>query len=274
MSFLVMLLVIWVEQFSSLRRRIQQDGWWLRQLRAAESGAASVTWRLWLRQVVLPALLLAGVLLLLRPLAYGWLALPVHLLVLLYALGRGDLLGSLGPFRDAWRRGDREAAFLAMQRDMGLTPTEPQGLLAEAQGYLLQQAYQRFFAVIFCYALGGPVLALTYRLITLLEEQAADERVRGQAARLRHALDWLPVRLLAGAFALVGDFLAVGRVMLHDLLNGRVSAARLVTASGRAAADLAESDEAGVASLDQLWQLLIRAAMLWYAAWAVLLLLL
>ena len=80
------------------------------------------------------------------------------------------------------------------------------------------------------------------------------------------------MRLLAGAFALVGDFTAVGRVLLHDLLNWQAGAARLVAVSGQAAADLEDARD-GVATLDQLWQLLIRAAMLWYAAWAVWLLL-
>ena len=57
MSFLVMLLVIWVEKFSALRQRIQQDGWWLRQLRGLEATQAGDAWQL-LRLVLLPMLLL------------------------------------------------------------------------------------------------------------------------------------------------------------------------------------------------------------------------
>ena len=274
MSFLVMLLVIWVEKFSALRQRIQQDGWWLRQLRGLEATQAGDAWQL-LRLVLLPMLLLALLLWLLQSVAYGWLALPVHFLVLVYALGRGDVMASLGPFRDAWRRGDREAAYLAMQRDLGLVAEGESSLLGQVQAHLLWQAYQSFFAVIFWYALAGPVFALAYRLLALLEEHAASPTLRQQVCKMRHALDWLPVRLLAGAFALVGDFTAVGRVLLHDLLNWQAGAARLVAVSGQAAADLSDAGNAsdGVATLDQLWQLLIRAAMFWYAAWAVWLLL-
>jgi AmpE protein len=36
MNFLVLLLVLWVEKFSAGRRRIQQDGPWLRWLLRAE----------------------------------------------------------------------------------------------------------------------------------------------------------------------------------------------------------------------------------------------
>ena len=94
MSFLVLLLAVWVEKFSAGRQRIQQDGWWLEQLRRVEAAPAwqAAPWLSLARLVLLPVLLLALLLWLLTSVAYGWLALPVHLLVLIYALGRGDVL--------------------------------------------------------------------------------------------------------------------------------------------------------------------------------------
>ena len=121
MSFLVLLLAVWVEKFSAGRQRIQQDGGWLRQLARVEA-APSLQASPWLSLVLLvlvPVLLLGVLLLLLKSVAYGWLALPVHLLVLIYGLGRGDVLAALGPFRDAWRRDDTEAAYLVAARALG-----------------------------------------------------------------------------------------------------------------------------------------------------------
>ena len=111
MSFLVLLLVLWVEKFSAWRAVVQQDGPWLRLLARAEARiqGQDQPWLALLTVVGIPLLGLALVLTLLAPLAYGWLALPVHLLVLVYSLGRGDLHAALGPFRDSWRRGDGEA---------------------------------------------------------------------------------------------------------------------------------------------------------------------
>lgn len=273
MSFLVLLLVLWVEKFSAGRRRIQQDGPWLRWLARVEGGSPWLALGL---AVLLPTLLLGLLLLALKPLAYGWLALPVHLLVLVYSLGRGDVLVALGPFRDAWRRGDEQAALHVAERDLGLAADGEAELLERVQDYELWQAYQGFFAVIFWYALLGPLPALAYRLLALSAEQATQAGVRERAAQLRHALDWLPVRVLAASFALVGNFAAVSRAVLHDLLAWDVSAARLVASAGRAAGELPEPQpgEAGVGSLDELWQLLIRAAVLWYAAFALWILLL
>jgi AmpE protein len=272
MSFLVLLLVLWVEKFSAGRGKIQQDGPWLRLLAWAERQPDFIEgpWLAILLLVALPLAALALLLALLEPWAYGWLALPVHLLVLVYSLGRGDLQVALGPFRDSWRRGDAEAAYLVACRDLGVQVEEEDRLLPQVQNYLLWQAYQSFFAVIFWYALLGPLAALAYRLLALITEHSQQPIVRERAQLWRHGLDWLPVRVLATSFALVGNFLAVSRVLLHELLSWQISAAQVVASAGRAAADTPEQalGEAGVQSLDGLWQLQVRAALLWYAGFA------
>ncbi len=271
MSFLVILLVLWVEKFSAGRLRIQQDGVWLAQLQRLQSGSVQqAPWLCLALLVLLPVLALGLVLLILEPLAYGWLALPVHLLVLIYSLGRGDLLATLGPFRDAWRRGDAQAAYHVAERDLGLQPEEGVELLQQVQGHLLWQAYQSFFAVIFWYLLLGPMAALAYRLLALSAEHAEQPALRERAVQLRHAFDWLPSRVLASSFALVGNFVAVSRALLHELLSWDISAAQLVAKAGRAAGEMPAPvmGEEGVETLDQLWQLLIRAAVVWYAGYA------
>ena len=272
MSFLVLLLAVWVEKFSALRHRVQRDGAWLGELTRLQASPrlGNRPWLILTLLVLLPAILLGLLLWVLEPVAYGLLALPVHLLVVIYSLGRGDLLGGLGPFRDAWRREDLQAAAHVAQRDLGICADSGEQLLERVQGHLLWQAYQSFFAVIFWYFLLGPVAALSYRLLALAAEHGTAPALVERAGQLRHAFDWLPVRLLAASFALVGNFVAVSRVMLHELLNWNISAAQLVEKVGLVAGEIpapvAGAD--GVNSLDQLWELLLRAALLWYAGFA------
>ncbi|WP_268798065.1 regulatory signaling modulator protein AmpE [Pseudomonas huanghezhanensis] len=272
MSFLVLLLAVWIEKFSALRQRVQRDGPWLRQLGRLESNprTARRPWMILAGMVLLPVLVLALVLLVLGSVAYGWLALPIHLLVLIYSLGRGDVKADLGPFRDACRRGDQEAAVLVAERDLGVEADNSEQLLQGVQSYLLWQIYQSFFAVIFWYFLLGPVAALSYRLLALAAEHGKTPALMERAAQLRHAFDWIPVRLLAASFALVGNFVAVSRVMLHELLNWNISAARLITNVGCVAGEVPAPAMGveGVSSLDVLWELLIRAAIVWYASFA------
>jgi AmpE protein len=273
MIFLVLLLVLLAEKFSGLRQRVQRDGFFLGELHRLEArpGLAREPWLVLGIGVALPALLLAFVLYALQPVAYGLLALPVHLLVLIYSLGRGDITVGLGPFRDAWRREDTQAAVHVAERDMGVTADTGASLLQRVQGHLLWEAYQSFFAVIFWYAALGPVAALVYRLVALVAEQSRHPAVAVRAQRLRHALDWLPVRLLAASFALVGNFVAVSRVMLHEVLSWEITAAALIDRVGRVAGDVPAPvvGQVGVETLDSLWQMVVRAGVLWYAVLAV-----
>ena len=272
MSFLVLLLAVWIEKFSALRHRIQRDGGWVRELNKLEVSPrlAKSPWLILVILVLLPVALLGLLLLVLDPVAYGLLALPVHLLVVIYSLGRGDLLAGLGPFRDAWRREDLQAAAHVADRDVGICADSGEQLLERVEGHLLWEAYQSFFAVIFWYFVLGPVAALSYRLLALAVEHGQNPAVVERAAKLRHAFDWVPVRLLAASFALVGNFVAVGRVMLNELLNWNISAAQLIEKVGLVAGEIPAPvvGPDGINNLDRIWELLLRAAVLWYAGFA------
>ena len=246
---------------------------WLRELHKLEASPklANKPWWVLAILILFPVLVLGLLLWVLEPVAYGLLVLPVHLLVLIYSLGRGDLLAGLGPVRDAWRRGDLQASAHVAERDIGVRADSGEQLLENVQSHLLWQAYQSFFAVIFWYFLLGPVAALSYRLLALAAEHSKNPELVERAQQLRHAFDWLPVRLLAASFALVGNFAAVTRVMLHELLSWDISAEQLINKAGCAAAEIPapQVGPEGVASLDALWALLLRAAVLWYTGFAV-----
>ena len=156
------------------------------------------------------------------------------------------------------------------KRDLNICADSGEQLLDRVQEHLLWQAYQSFFAVIFWYFLLGPVAALAYRLLALAQEHGQNPALVERAAQLRHAFDWVPVRLLAASFALVGNFVAVSRVMLHELLNWNISAAQLINKVGLAAGEIPPPTVGpeGVNTLDCLWELLLRAAVLWYAGFA------
>ncbi len=269
MIFLVVLLVLLIDKLTDWRRDVQQDGPWLQWLRRVEQRSGSgIPWLGLALVVLLPVLVLGLLLLALKPLAYGWLSLPLHVLVLLYSLGRGQGKREFGAFRDAWRRGDEEAAALVAERDLKLSAADAPSLLHAVEAQLLWRSHQGFFAVIFWYVLLGPVAALAYRLLALTLDHARDQAMREQAEQLRHAFDWLPVRVLLASFGLVGNFVAVNRALLNDLLHWDIPASRLLAEVGPVAADLGESvqGEAGIARLDSLAALLVRTRMLWYAA--------
>lgn len=272
MSFLVLLMALWFEKFSAMRHGVQRDGFFLGELaRLERSGQRQPGWVLAI-MVLAPVALLVLLLHVLEPVAYGLLALPVHLLVLIYSLGRGDVKAPLGPLRDAWRRGDDQAALHVAERDLGLVADGPRSLMERVQSQLLWQVYQGFFAVIFWYFVLGPAAALAYRLLALCTEHSRQPALQTRAEQLRHIMDWLPVRVVALSFALVGNFVSVTRVMLHEVLNWHISAAHLVARVGRIADDIPDEEdtERGLGRLDSLWELVLRCGVLWYAVFALL----
>lgn len=270
MIFLVVVLALLIDKLTDWRRAVQDDGPWLRLLQHVEGGS-DPRYGPWLSLfvlVLLPVLLLGLLLLALEPLAYGWLSLPLHLLVLLYSLGRGQGKRELGPFRDAWRRGDEEAAALVAERDLNLSASDAPSLLRAVEAQLLWRSHQGFFAVIFWYVLLGPLAALAYRLLALTIEHAKADAIRERAGQFRHAFDWLPVRVLLASFGLVGNFVAANRAMLDNLLHWGIPAQQLLADVGPVAADLEESyaGQAGITRLDSLAAMLVRTRILWYAA--------
>ena len=270
MSFLVLILTILIEKLSSWRQALQKDQWWYEQLARCKKLLPRQNSLALVLALSLPIIGLAILLIVLKSIAYGLLLIPVHLAVLVYSLSRGDVRVALGPFRDAWRRQDTHAASLAAQRDLLIQSEEPVGLIQAVQGYLLWQGFQGFFAVIFFYLIAGPLAALAYRLLVLTSEQATWPEAAGKATRLLHILDWLPVRLLSASFALIGNFITVNRALMHDLLCINEPANSLLSKAGRAAVE-AENDalgEKGTTILDNLWLLLVRSAVLWFASLA------
>ena len=79
MSFVVLLLAILIEKFSALRQRLQRDSGWVRELHKLEASTrlANRPWWVLVILVLLPVMLLGLLLVVLDPVAYGLLALPV-----------------------------------------------------------------------------------------------------------------------------------------------------------------------------------------------------
>lgn len=261
MSFIVLILVVLLEKLTALRAAVQTDRLWLKGLGYVEAHQCAA-WLALVLVVALPLVVVASVLGLAETVFYGLLALPVHVLLVLYALGRGDVRTQMGPSTDALRRGDEQGAIYAAERDLGLSR---QPIFTTLQQHLVWRAYEGFFAVIFWYVLLGPVVALGYRLLDLTERHGSDD-VQLLAKQLRHGLDWLPSRFFAFSLALVGSFSAVAQTVMHELFNWSLSIARYVSDAALAAVGSELVGE--VSDLQTLWLLLVRAAVLWYAVFA------
>lgn len=132
-------------------------------------------------------------------------------LALMASLGPRDLIGQVRRYLDAVQEHDPlRADIVAAQIIDEPIPAERETLHRRMVVALLAKANDWLPAVVFWFALLGPVGAVGYRLASVLREQCRGEisgsRFCAAAESLHAILAWAPARLTALAYALMGSF--------------------------------------------------------------------
>lgn len=173
----------------------------------------------------------------------NWWALtwPLDLAVLVFVMGVPGWRNPLRAYGEAWRRGDAQAAWhhvnhLLAAEDRGLS-TEPTHLHRLLTRQLIAVVFERYFLLIFWYALLGPAGAIGARLALALRDHWPHPAARPAFARLVFLLAWIPARLVSISFGIAGDlagwlanrrgrliaFRADAASLLFDSANGALS---------------------------------------------------
>lgn len=140
-----------------------------------------------------------------------WVALPCHAAALYFALGARSLRDHAEPIAAALQRGDLAAARLLtghiVSRDTA--QADAPALAKAAVESTLENGNDAIFGALFWFAVAGAPGAVLYRLANTLDAMWGYRTPRflhfGRcAARLDDALNWLPARLTATSYALLG----------------------------------------------------------------------
>ncbi len=226
MSLLAILVALALEQWRAFEWRAGVERGFVRYARALErklNGGTRQHGAIALLAAVLPPVLVVGLVYWLADALHPALGLLTNVIVLYFLMGFRRFSHAISAIVAAVRAGDLPAARRALAAwrggstgDLGSADV---ARLAIERG--LVDAYRRVFAVIFWFViLPGPAGAVLYRAAVLLAEEwkgpvpgieptpVVQSRAEfGAPARaLLVALDWVPVRLTALAFAVVGDF--------------------------------------------------------------------
>ena len=245
----------------------------------------------WMLGVILPVLamgVLYGLVLAVHPLA----ALLLNVGVLYFTMGFRRSGQYFAAIQRALNAGDYDAARQQLARWTGRSneSRSPDETIRLSVEHALIDSHRSVFAVMFWFAvLPGPTGAVLYRLARAFDERwgQANERDFGRfgwfARRAFYCLDWIPARLTATAFAVVGDFedaVYCWRTQAAKWFNPLLG---IVLASGAGAIgvrlgmplrqsvgaedrpELGVGDEPDVPSLDSTVGLIWRALVLWLA---------
>jgi AmpE protein len=176
--------------------------------------------------LLLPLVPVALLLLIAEGRLMGLLTLGLHFLLLMYCLPRVNIDALIDEYLQRWDRGNFEAAYLYTEQ---VAPgvfdesfTDYARMNARFTEFVLVCSFRRIFAVLFWYILLGPLGALFYTMLQqmirsgiLLPTGHAETVVN----RLLAILEWVPVRMVALAFALAGDFVAAFRALKTRLFD-------------------------------------------------------
>ena len=226
MSFFAVLFALLIEQLKPLPR----DNWvhdtlfaWVRWTgRNFDAGKPHHTWVVWCVAVLGPALLVAGLYLLVAYYSL-LLALAFDVALLYLTLGFRQFSHYFTDIRDALDRGDEDLARqkLGEWRHLDASELPRTEVLRHVIEHALLAAHRHVFGVFFWFvvlsALGlGPAGAVLYRMAEFTSrfwayrhhtlDAPADDHLLALSRRLFQWIDHVPARLTAFGFAVVGNF--------------------------------------------------------------------
>jgi adenosylcobinamide-phosphate synthase len=227
MSFLAVLFALLLEQARPLGRgnpvHVGLRAWVRWSARNFDAGQPHYGWLAWSFAVVAPSLLTLGIYWLLND-WLGWPAAVVWSVVVLYVtLGFRQFSFHFTEIRDAMAQGDedRAAALLAAWRQVNVSEVRRDELVRHVIEHSVLAAHRHVFGVLAWFsilaAFGlGPAGAVLYRLSEFVarywrhkstrQDLPVSEALQQTAADAWAIIDWIPARISAIAFAVVGSF--------------------------------------------------------------------
>lgn len=127
--------------------------------------------------------------------------------VLMYSLGPVNQAAIMAGIDESLAAGDEAEASRKVRAMLDAEPpTRPELWPRAVARAAVMRANDRLIAPLFWFLLLGPVGAIVYRVIAVWREDMEASGFREGARTLHAWLAWVPARILAGAYALVGRF--------------------------------------------------------------------
>jgi adenosylcobinamide-phosphate synthase len=227
MSFFAILVALLLEQARPLAPgnlvHAGMRGWMRWVIRNLDAGREPHGWLAWAFAVLLPTAVALGIHWLLLS-QFGWLAAVLWSIAVLYAsLGFRQFSHHFTDIRDALEAGDEAQArqLLAEWRQTELGELSRRELVRQVIEQSVLSAHRHVFGVLAWFSIlaafgFGPAGAVFYRLAEFVARywphvaqqhaRPVSEATRIAAAQAWHWVDWLPARITALGFAVVGSF--------------------------------------------------------------------
>lgn len=198
-------------------------------------------------------------------------------LVLYFCLNIHELKGLLSDYFSAVASDDQPRAHTEAQKFLHEAVPLDQAVRTRAiSEAIFIKSLTQVFAVIFWFLLLGPFGAILYYLVAAMSDHALRSDIPLEdtvtvASYMKDILDWLPLRLLALTFALIGHFGPVINIWVARVGSGLLDNSRFLIDCGLTALDLPlDQSQAEPKENQQVLSLIYRALWTWLIAIVVL----
>ena len=246
MSFFSLIAMLLLEHFRPLDQRVQLYVYFARYGNFLERHFNAVRYRYGMLAWglgILPSVLALGILYFFLYRVSFFLAMLLNIAVLYLTLGCSQFTQSAAKIAQAIRINDLEGArsIVGEWEGHAVTDFKVDILARITLEKLLLCAHRQFFGVFFWFVILGPAGALLYRLAQILSHKwgALDHHEYGRFGMFPDTafmvLDWVPLRLTAASFAVVGNFEDAIRCWQEQALHWTNKAHGIILASGAGA---------------------------------------
>jgi adenosylcobinamide-phosphate synthase len=230
MSFLSLLFAFLIEQVRPfiyntwVQDQVAKFAQWARL--HLDAGLEKQAWAAWCAVALLPTLLVAAIYWLMIEWGSWFMGLLWSVAVLYICLGFRQFSHHFTEIRDALESGKEDVALglLARWQHLDVNDLKPATLIRNLIEHSVIQAHRHVFGVLYWYCIlsvmgFGPAGAVLYRLCEILvyvwtkqknviegEEILSSEPLLKLTRQIWFYMDWLPARLTAISFAIVGNF--------------------------------------------------------------------
>jgi AmpE protein len=278
-TFIALIIALGLLQYWGSAGPVHLDDWYRQLVEKVAASGLMAELQLGLA-VLLPVLLVLWVQGLVNGWLFGLVSLGLTVLVLLYSFGRGDFESLVGRYREFCSKGDFESAYqFSLQELVDTKQEECPGSAEKLHRWVKQRisylGFERWFGVIFYFALLGAAGALAYRLVHLYREYNQDAAQQNLLDRVIYWLDWAPSRLLVFTFAVTGDWVGSREQLMASLRDSATATPEIIADGAHAALGLKttvfSSDNGDISAFAEVsdWEigelqgLLKRSAMAW-----------
>lgn len=247
MTLIILLIALALQYFTNTISVLPRFKWFDQYVNIVGNFLAktSVWGTLWgLLALIVPILIGVGIIdIIVHGRLFGLIEFLFSLLVLLYCLRAENLKSQLNDYFAALETEDLTKAGNAAKEFLGKkAPEDAAGLARAVTQGIFQKAIVQCFSYIFWFILFGPYGVMLYFVVRELHLLATKEGSELKlflevSKKTQAVLDWLPIRLVALSYALVGHFTPGFAHWIRTFLKGLDVENQLAWTSGLAAMD-------------------------------------